>query len=143
MMRMTKKEKLENLNACRENTLLHTLNIKFTELGDDFLVATMPITSSVYQPMGFLHGGANAALAETLGSSLSSVLVADEGKSVVGTNINCNHLKTKCDGTVIGKAKIVKKGNKQHISEIEIRDEYGNLICYSTMTNYVIDLCVE
>jgi len=140
---MTKKEKLESLNACRENTLLHTLNIKFTELGDDFLVATMPITPVVHQPMGFLHGGANAALAETLGSSLSSVLVSDEGKSVVGISINCNYLKTKCDGVVIGRAKIIRKGNRQHVSEIEIRDEYGNLICYSTMTNYVIDLCTE
>jgi len=140
---MTKKEKLENLNACRENTLLHTLNIKFTELGDDFLVATMPITPVVHQPMGFLHGGANTALAETLGSSLSSVLVADEGKSVVGISINCNYLKTKCDGVVVGRAKIIRKGNRQHVSEIEIRDECGNLICYSIMTNYVIDLCVE
>jgi len=143
MMRMTKKQKLFNLNSCRENTLLNTLSIKFTELGDDFLVATMPVTPVVHQPMGFLHGGANAALAETLGSSLSSVLVAEEGKSVVGTNINCNHLKTKCDGLVIGTAKLIRKGNRQHVSEIEIRDEYGNLICHSTMVSYVIDLHVE
>jgi len=142
-MRITRKDRLKELNASIENTLLNTLNIKFTELGDDFLVATMPITPVVHQPLGFLHGGANAALAETLGAALSSVLVADEGRSVVCTNISCNHLKTKCDGTVVGTARIIRKSNWRHVAEVEIKDEYGNMISHSTMTNYVIELCVD
>ena len=92
---MTNEEKLAQLNLWNKNTLMETLEIVFTDLGDDYLVGTMPVNSRVHQPLGLLHGGANIAFAESLGSCLSNILVAQEGKAAVGTNINSNHLKSK------------------------------------------------
>jgi 1,4-dihydroxy-2-naphthoyl-CoA hydrolase len=73
--KMTKEEQLQALNDWNRNTLLQTLDIKFTDVGDDFLVATMPVTPVVHQPLGMLHGGASAALAESLGSCLSNIVL--------------------------------------------------------------------
>ena len=111
----------------------------FTELGDEYLGGTMPVNSRVHQPLGMLHGGANIAFAESLGSCLSNVLVIPDGKSAVGTSINSNHLKSKTDGIVTGTAKIIRKGQTLHFLEIEITDENGSLLCHCTMTNMVIN----
>ena len=136
-------EKLALLNQWNKNTLMETLEIVFTELGDDYLVGTMPVNSRVHQPLGMLHGGANIAFAESLGSCLSNVLVIPDGKAAVGTSINSNHLKSKTDGIVTGTAKIIRKGQTLHFLEIEIRDENGSLICHSTMSNMVINRKID
>lgn len=136
---MMNQEKLALLNQWNKNTLMETLEIVFTELGDDYLVGTMPVNSRVHQPLGMLHGGANIAFAESLGSCLSNVLVIPDGKAAVGTSINSNHLKSKTDGTVTGTAKIIRKGQTLHFLEIEITDENGSLLCHCTMTNMVIN----
>ena len=99
----------------------------------------MPVNSRVHQPLGMLHGGANIAFAESLGSCLSNVLVIPDGKAAVGTSINSNHLKSKTDGIVTGTAKIIRKGQTLHFLEIEITDENGSLLCHCTMTNMVIN----
>jgi 1,4-dihydroxy-2-naphthoyl-CoA hydrolase len=136
---MINQEKLALLNQWNKNTLMETLEIVFTELGDDYLVGTMPVNSRVHQPLGMLHGGANIAFAESLGSCLSNVLVIPDGKAAVGTSINSNHLKSKTDGIVTGTAKIIRKGQTLHFLEIEITDENGSLLCHCTMTNMVIN----
>ena len=136
---MMNQEKLALLNQWNKNTLMETLEIVFTELGDDYLVGTMPVNSRVHQPLGMLHGGANIAFAESLGSCLSNVLVIPDSKAAVGTSINSNHLKSKTDGTVTGTAKIIRKGQTLHFLEIEITDENGSLLCHCTMTNMVIN----
>ncbi len=136
---MTKTEKLALLNKWNKKTLMETLGIVFTEIGDDFLVGTMPVSSRVHQPLGMLHGGASIAFAESLGSCLSNILVAEDGKAAVGTSINSNHLKSKTEGVVTGTAKIIRKGQTLHFLEIEIRDENGSLICHCTMSNMVIN----
>lgn len=136
---MMNQEKLALLNQWNKNTLMETLEIVFTELGDDYLVGTMPVNSRVHQPLGMLHGGANIAFAESLGSCLSNVLVIPDGKAAVGTSINSNHLKSKIDGIVTGTAKIIRKGQTLHFLEIEITDENGSLLCHCTMTNMVIN----
>ena len=136
---MINQEKLALLNQWNKNTLMETLEIVFTELGDDYLVGTMPVNSRVHQPIGMLHGGANIAFAESLGSCLSNVLVIPDGKAAVGTSINSNHLKSKTDGIVTGTAKIIRKGQTLHFLEIEITDENGSLLCHCTMTNMVIN----
>ena len=136
---MMNQEKLALLNQCNKNTLMETLEIVFTELGEDYLVGTMPVNSRVHQPLGMLHGGANIAFAESLGSCLSNVLVIPDGKAAVGTSINSNHLKSKTDGIVTGTAKIIRKGQTLHFLEIEITDENGSLLCHCTMTNMVIN----
>lgn len=133
-----REEILNKLNTWGGETLGKTLDIVFTDVTDDSLSATMPVTAKVHQPYGILHGGASCVLAETLGSSLS-VLHVDTAKfAPVGTNINSNHLRSKKDGIVTGTAKFIRKGRTMHVSEIEIRDEKGELINHTTMTNNII-----
>lgn len=136
---MKKEEILTQINAQCENTLMQTLGMVFTDVGEDFLVATMPVDAKVHQPFGLLHGGASVALAETLGSCLSNILLWGTGQVAVGININAHHLKSKKSGVVTGKASIVKKGRNLHFLEIEIRDEEKQLICSATMSNMVIN----
>ena len=133
-----KKEILDHLNNASKNTLGETLDIVYTDVSDDHLTATMPVTSKVHQPYGIMHGGASCVLAETLGSCLSLINL-DISKFVpVGTNLNSNHLRAKRDGIVTGTATFIRKGNTMHVSQIEIRDEKGNLINHTTMTNNII-----
>ena len=133
-----KAEILEKLNTCGGETLGKTLDIIFTDVTEDSLTATMPVTPKVHQPYGILHGGASCVLAETLGSCLSVLNVDIEKFAPVGTNINSNHLRSKKDGIVTGTAKFIRKGRTMHVSEIEIRDEKGELINHTTMTNNII-----
>lgn len=133
-----KEEILNKLNTWGGETLGKTLDIVFTDVTDDSLSATMPVTAKVHQPYGILHGGASCVLAETLGSSLSVLHVDTEKFAPVGTNINSNHLRSKKDGIVTGTAKFIRKGRTMHVSEIEIRDEKGELINHTTMTNNII-----
>jgi len=133
-----KKEILDQLNKASKNTLGETLDIVYTDVSDDFLTATMPVTPKVHQPYGIMHGGASCVLAETLGSCLSLINL-DISKSVpVGTNINSNHLRAIREGIVTGTATFIRKGNTMHVSQIEIRDEKGNLINHTTMTNNIV-----
>ena len=131
-------EILDRLNKASKNTLGETLDIIYTDVSDDFLTATMPVTPRVHQPYGIMHGGASCVLAETLGSCLSLINL-DISKSVpVGTNINSNHLRAIREGIVTGTATFIRKGNTMHVSQIEIRDEKGNLINHTTMTNNIV-----
>lgn len=133
-----KEQILEKLNTWGGETLGKTLDITFTDVTDDTLTATMPVTAKVHQPYGILHGGASCVLAETLGSSLSVLHVDTEKFAPVGTNINSNHLRSVKKGIVTGTARFIRKGNTMHVSEIEIRDEKGTLINHTTMTNNII-----
>ena len=133
-----KEQILEKLNTWGVETLGKTLDIIFTDVTDDSLSATMPVSPKVHQPYGILHGGASCVLAETLGSSLSVLHVDTEKFAPVGTNINSNHLRSVNKGIVTGIARFIRKGNTMHVSEIEIRDEKGTLINHTTMTNNII-----
>ncbi|UQB69017.1 PaaI family thioesterase [Epilithonimonas zeae] len=133
-----KKEILDYLNNASKNTLGETLEIVYTDVSDDFLTATMPVNSRVHQPYGILHGGASCVLAETLGSCLSLINIDTDKVVPVGTNINSNHLRAKREGIVTGTATFIRKGNTMHVSQIEIRDEKGNLINHTTMTNNIV-----
>lgn len=131
-------EILHKLNNWGGENLGKTLGIIFTEVSAETLTATMPVTPKVHQPYGILHGGASCVLAETLGSCLSVIHVDTEKFAPVGTNINSNHLRSKRDGIVTGTARFIRKGKTMHVSEIEIRDENGELINHTTMTNNII-----
>jgi len=125
-------------NAFSKNTLMETLNIRFTDAGEDFLTATMPVNSSIHQPMGLLHGGASVALAESVGSAASMLFVDPEKSEIRGIEISANHLKAKRDGIVTGTAKIIHKGRSIHLWEIRITDEEGQLVCLCKLTNMVL-----
>jgi 1,4-dihydroxy-2-naphthoyl-CoA hydrolase len=133
-----KEEILHKLNTWGEESLGKTLDIIFTDVTEESLTATMPVTPKIHQPYGIMHGGASCVLAETLGSCLSVLHVDIEKFAPVGTNINSNHLRSKKDGIVTGTARFIRKGNTMHVSEIEIRDERGALINHTTMTNNII-----
>ncbi|HEX8561512.1 MAG TPA: PaaI family thioesterase [Flavobacterium sp.] len=133
-----KQKTLQMLNRISDNTLMRTLNIEYTDAGEDFLMATMPVNPQVHQPMGLLHGGASVALAESVGSAASLLLVDTEKQEVRGIEIAANHLKSKRDGIVTGTARIIHKGRSLHLWEIKITDEQGNLISLCKLTNMVI-----
>lgn len=133
------KDKILNYcNQISENTLMRTLNITYTDAGEDFLVATMSVNPSVHQPMGLLHGGATVALAESVGSAASMLYINSEVSEVRGIEIAANHLKAKRDGLVTATARIVHKGRSIHLWEIRITDENDNLVSLCKLTNMVL-----
>lgn len=129
---------LEQLNQFTKNTLMETLGIVYTEVGDDYLVATMPVTAKVHQPMGLLHGGASVALAESVGSAASFLFVNPKEFVVKGIEISANHLKSKKEGLVTAKATVVHKGKTTHLWQVAIRDEEGKIISLCKITNIVL-----
>ena len=131
---------IESLNTSREKSLVEHLGIEYTQFGDDFLEATMPVDHRTKQPYGILHGGASVALAETLGSVASSLCIpADENTIPVGIEINANHLKSVSRGKVIGKATPVRIGRSLHVWNIEIRNDKDELTCVSRLTCMIIE----
>lgn len=133
------KEKiLHYCNSISENTLMQTLNIKFTDAGPDFLTATMPVNPSVHQPMGLLHGGASVALAESVGSAASFLFVNGEHSEVRGIEISANHVKAKRNGMVTATARIIHQGSSVHLWEIRITDEKESLISICKLTTMIL-----
>ena len=129
---------LESLNKWSQNTLAEHLGIEFVEIGDDFLVARMPVNAKTHQPLGLLHGGASVALAETLGS-VAATLCVDENKFCVGLDINANHLKGVRNGFVKGTTKPIHIGKQTHVWEIRISNDLNELICISRITMAVLE----
>lgn len=136
---MDKIQTLAALNALNKNTLMQTLDIEFVDVGDNYVIAKMPVNKKVYQPYGILHGGATAALAETVGSCASALFLNTDDKIVKGIELSINHLKSVKEGVVFGKAKVIHKGRTTHLWEIRIEDEKGNLISICKLTNIVLD----
>lgn len=128
---------LNHLNQWSEGTLMQPLDIRFTEIGADYLRGTMPVDARTHQPYGLLHGGASAALAETLGSTAAGLCVA-EGEGVVGIEINANHLRGVREGMVTGTARPLHVGRSTQVWEIRIEDDQGQLACISRLTLAVI-----
>lgn len=129
---------LEMCKKFSENTLMQTLNITYTDAGEDFLTATMPVTPTVHQPMGVLHGGATVALAESVGSAASMLFIDNTKSEVRGIEISANHVKSKRDGVVTATAKILHKGASIHLWEIRITDENNSLISICKLTNMIL-----
>jgi len=135
---MTKEEMLELSKKVCKNTLMETLEIEFTEIGEDYLVAKMPVNSRVHQPDGVLHGGASVALAESVGSMASYVFLNTDEFFVRGIEINANHLKSIKEGWVFAKATFIHKGRTTQLFEIRITDEAANLISIVKLTTIAL-----
>ncbi len=135
---MLKQVSLAELNSMNQGTLMQHLGIEYTELGADYLCARMPVDNRTRQPAGLLHGGASAALAETLGSMGSILLINNETQAIVGIEINANHLRKVREGFVYGKARLIANSRKLHVWEIRIADEHHRLVCLSRLTVMVI-----
>ena len=121
-------------------TMVEALGIVIEEATPQRMVATMPVTPATRQPFGLLHGGASVALAETLASMGAWLNVADQAtQTVVGLEINCNHIRAKREGRVRGVATPLHVGRTTQVWSIEIRDEQERLVAISRCTMAVID----
>ncbi len=129
---------LEKFNSRNKHTLMEVLDIEYVDVGDDFLTAKMPVTPKVHQPLGILHGGATAALAETVGSAASNFFIDNKNQFVNGIQLSINHIKSKREGTVYATAKNIHKGKTTHLWEVTIVDEDENIISVAKMTNIVL-----
>jgi 1,4-dihydroxy-2-naphthoyl-CoA hydrolase len=129
---------LEELNGTAVGTMTGHLGIVFTEIGGDFVRATMPVDGRTRQPYGLLHGGASVVLAETLGSTGAVMCVDRAGFLCVGQEINANHVRSARSGLVTGTARPVHLGGRSHVWAIEIVDEGQNLVCVSRLTIAIV-----
>ena len=133
---------LARINGWAANTMLETLGIRYTGIGEDWLRGTMPVDHRTHQPYGLLHGGASVALAETLGST-AAMLTLDPAKfGVVGLEINANHVRGVREGIVTGTAKALHIGRSTQVWEIRIEDERQRLVCVSRITMAVVPVDV-
>lgn len=125
------------LNKLSEHTMGEVLDMKFVEVGDNYIKASMPVDNRTHQPYGLLHGGASAALAETVGSVASALCINDD-EICVGIEINCNHIRGKRSGLVVATAEPLHIGATTHVWDIKIRDEREKLVCVSRLTVAVL-----
>ena len=133
-MTNSKELMLKQANEASKNTLLETLDIKIIDFGEDFLVASMPVTPRVHQPDGVLHGGATVALAESVGSFASQIFTDSKKFFVRGIEITANHIKSKKEGMVYAKATFIHKGRTTQLLDIRITDENDELISLCRLT---------
>ncbi len=129
---------LDRLNGWSTDTMMETLGIRITAVGDDWLQGTMPVERRTHQPYGLLHGGASVALAETLGSLAAMLTLDPEKELALGLDINANHVRGVRSGTVTGTARMLHLGRTTQVWEIRIESEDGALVCISRLTIAVV-----
>lgn len=130
---------VEKLDELSKNTMVEHLGIKFTEVGSDYLKATMPVDHRTHQPFKLLHGGASVALAETLGSVGAQLTVNQDTHYCVGLEINANHIRGVREGLVTGTARPLHRGRSTQVWEIKIETEDGRLVCVSRITMAILE----
>lgn len=135
---MNKEELLNLSNAICKNTLMETLSITYVDAGENFLVAKMPVNSSVYQPDGVLHGGATFALAESVGSAAAYIFNKRNDHVVRGIEMSGNHLKSVREGNVYAKAQPIHFGKTTQLWEIKVTDDHDNLISSIKLTTITL-----
>jgi 1,4-dihydroxy-2-naphthoyl-CoA hydrolase len=128
---------IDILNATQANTAVGHLGIEFTEVGNDFIRARVPVDARTRQPYGLLHGGVSVVLAETLGSCGAAYSVPEPLRTV-GLDINANHLRGVFSGWVTGTARPVHRGRTTHVWQIDLVNEAGDLVCVSRITMAVL-----
>lgn len=132
-------EQVQWANSIQPNTLVSHLGITFKLGPDGALQATMSVDGRTKQPMGLLHGGATAALAESLGSMGSAMLIDLDKQGTVGLEITANHLRGVREGNVTATGELVHKGRTTHVWDIRVRDDKGELCAICRLTNMIID----
>lgn len=136
-MKHNKEEVIKRLAESCKNTLMETLEIRYIDFGEDFLIAEMPVTPRVHQPDGVLHGGAMVALAESVGSA-ASFMFLDQEHTIRGIEISANHVKSKRDGMVYAKATFIHKGRTTQLWNIDVVDEEDRLISKCKLTTIAL-----
>ena len=130
--------RIEDLQPLGKGTMGEYIGIEWTEIGADFLRAKMPVDHRTIQPYGLLHGGASVALAETIGSVASYLVVDNEHFYCVGLEINANHIRGVRQGFVIGTATPLHLGKTTHVWDIKIKNELDKLVCVSRLTVAIV-----
>ena len=136
---MNNKERLERLNRMIPDTLMETLGISYTDAGEGFLEATMPVDARHLQPMRILHGGATAALAESVASAASAAELDGTGRYPVGLDLGINHIRGVSQGVLTARAEAVHLGRSTHLWQIRITDDPGRLIAMAKLTLMVLE----
>ena len=119
-------------------TMHEHLGMEFVDCGDDWLRMRMPVDDRTRQPFGRLHGGASAALAETVASIAANRCVDPEKFVVVGMELNANHVRPVRAGWVTATARPESIGGRVQVWSIRIEDVEGQLVCIARMTGAVI-----
>ncbi len=127
---------IEAVNRVGKNTMVGHLEIEITEIGEDFIRASMPVNEKTMQPAGLLHGGATAALSESIGSIASWLVAGDENARIVGVELNISHLRSAQKGYVHSITRPVKIGKTLHVWNTEVFDDEQRMICTSRLTVY-------
>lgn len=136
---MLKQVDLDLINSYNKDTLMETLGMQCVELGKDYLVATMPVNSKTHQPMKLLHGGASAALIESIGSMGSTLMIDVEKEVPVGIEVNANHVGGMSSGLVKAVGKVVHAGKRTHVWQVDLTDnETGHLVCTGRLTVMIV-----
>jgi 1,4-dihydroxy-2-naphthoyl-CoA hydrolase len=130
---------ISDLNELGKDTLAEHLQMEVTEVTESTVTMRMPVNSKVHQPLGMLHGGAVAALAENVASLAGNIVVNAAGKACLGLSLNTNHLKSVRDGYVYATARYIHLGRSTQVWEVETKDEEGVLINVCRMTLTVVD----
>ncbi len=131
---------VELVNKMSKNTLMEQLAIECVEIGKDYVISRMPVDHRTHQPMGLLHGGASAALIESIGSMGSTLLIDLEKYVPVGLEINCNHLAGVKSGYVKAIGKIIHAGRRSHVWQVDLYDEETEKhVCTGRLTVMIID----
>jgi 1,4-dihydroxy-2-naphthoyl-CoA hydrolase len=129
---------IETLNKMNRNTMMDVLGIEYTEVGENYICAKMPVDKRTHQPVGLLHGGATAALAETLGSLGSTLVCNPEEYSITGIEVNANHIKGVREGYVHAKSTLIHCGRTMHVWNTEVKNDKGELVAICRLTVLVL-----
>jgi 1,4-dihydroxy-2-naphthoyl-CoA hydrolase len=130
---------IEEINRLCKDTFIGYLDIEFLHFGEDFVEARMPVDENKLQPMGFLHGGASLALAETVASAGSFLFVDETKYEVLGLQVTGNHISTLSSGEVFARAELIHRGNSTHIWDVKISSQEGKLVSVARVTNIIIE----
>ncbi len=135
---MNKQQIIDKINSMSKNSAVENLGIIITDFGDKYICGKMPVDKRTIQPYGLLHGGASVLLAESLGSIAGNMAVDMDKQTVVGVEVNANHIKPARNGWVNGKATAISLGKRFQVWKIQITNENNELICDSRLTLAVI-----
>jgi 1,4-dihydroxy-2-naphthoyl-CoA hydrolase len=131
---------INKVNEFAKGTLMEHLGIEVTEIGEDYIVAKMPVDNRTHQPLGMLHGGASVALIESLGSIGSSLMVDLEKAFPVGLEVNANHVGAVKSGFVEARGTIVHAGKRTHVWQVDIHTlDTKRLICTGRLTVMIVE----
>lgn len=131
---------IDYLNATGKGTLAESIGLEFTEVGENYLEAILPVDERTVQPHGLLHGGASVALAETLGSVAAMLVIRDpEKQAAVGVEINASHMRAVRSGKVTGRVSPLRIGKNIQVWTINIRDDQNRLVCHCRLTTMTVN----